>query len=389
MKRVVISLCVILLGLALGACATPSPDVPDVEPGERPDATSDEGGLWMYMQDMEHRLATSQQVINDPGLNEYLRDVLCRLAPSYCNDIRFYVVRTPHFNASMAPNGFMQIWSGLILRAQNEAQLAYILGHELGHYLRRHSVYQWRNVRGKSGALVYFQIATGAAGVGLAGDVAELAVMASVFAYSRDHEREADEVAFRLMTEAGYDPREAARMWEIVMEEEEAADRGGQVIWFATHPATKERAETLRALAAEATANGETGVTRRDEFLAAVRPFRRRFLRDELGKRDYAASQVVLENLLTQEDKAGDLHFFQGELYRMRAEEGDIQKAISSYRRALEADDAPPELHRSLGLMYWRAGRLTEAKSSFDNYLDLVPNAPDYLMIRAYQDELE
>lgn len=389
MKRVVTLLCVLVLGLVIGSCATPTSEVRDIKPGERPDLASDEGGLWMYMEDMEHRLATSRQAIKDPALNDYIHDVLCRLAPSYCNDIRFYVVRTPHFNASMAPNGFMQIWSGLILRAQNEAQLAYILGHELGHYVRRHSIYQWRNVRGKSGALIYFQIATGAAGVGIVGDVAQLATVASLFAYSREHEREADEMAFRLMTAAGYDPREATTMWEIVMEEQEAAERTGRVIWFSTHPATEERAETLRALAADATSSGETGVTRRREFLAAVHPFRRRFLRDELGKRDYAASQVVIENLLAMEDNAAELHFFQGELYRMRAQEGDPQKAITSYQKALESGDVPLELHRSLGLMYWRTGRLTDAKSCFDNYLHLAPDAPDYLMIRAYQDELE
>lgn len=389
MKRLLTIFCAVVLSLVVASCATPSSEVRDIQPGERPALASDEAGLWMYMEDMERRLATSGRVINDPALNDYIRDVLCRLAPAYCSDIRFYVVRTPHFNASMAPNGFMQIWSGLILRAQNEAQLAYILGHELAHYQRRHSVQQWRNIRGKSGALIYFQIATGAAGVGAAGDVAALVTLASLFAYSREHEREADEVGFQLLTAAGYDPREAATMWEIVMEEQEAAGDTGRLIWFATHPASEERAETLRALAAEATASGETGVTREDEFLAAVRPFRRRFLRDELGKRNYAASEVVIQNLLDLDDDKGELHFFQGELYRMRAQEGDPQKAIASYRMALKSGDAPPELHRSLGLMYWRTGQLTEAKSSFDNYLHLLPDAPDYLMIRAYRNELE
>ena len=133
MKRLLTIFCALVLSLVVASCATPSSEVRDIQPGERPALASDEAGLWMYMEDMERRLATSGRVINDPALNDYIRDVLCRLAPAYCSDIRFYVVRTPHFNASMAPNGFMQIWSGLILRAQNEAQLAYILGHELAH----------------------------------------------------------------------------------------------------------------------------------------------------------------------------------------------------------------------------------------------------------------
>ena len=55
------------------------------------------------------------------------------------------LVRTPYFNASMAPNGMMQVWSGLLLRVDNEAQLAAVLGHEIGHYLARHSVERLRD----------------------------------------------------------------------------------------------------------------------------------------------------------------------------------------------------------------------------------------------------
>ena len=56
----------------------------------------------------------------------------------------------PQFNAMMAPNGMMLVWSGLLLRVENEAQLAAILGHELGHYLERHSVEQLRAAKDRA-----------------------------------------------------------------------------------------------------------------------------------------------------------------------------------------------------------------------------------------------
>ena len=82
---------------------------------------------------------------HDLKLHAYVEDIACRLGASHCPDIRVHIVRTPWFNASMAPNGMMQVWSGLLLRADNEAQLAAVLGHEIGHYISRHSVERLRD----------------------------------------------------------------------------------------------------------------------------------------------------------------------------------------------------------------------------------------------------
>ncbi len=377
---------VLTLALLSSGCATAP--VEDIQPGERPSQASDEAGRWMVTGEMEARLATSGRVIDDPALNEYLRDIVCRLAPEYCADIRLYIVRTPHFNASMAPNGFMQIWSGLLLRAQNESQLAYIVGHELAHYLERHSVQQWRTVRDTSSGLVFFQIATGAAGVGAAGDMAALIAVASIFAYSRDHEREADRVGLELMARAGYDPREASRIWEAMIEEEDAAGGSKRSIWLATHPGTAERAQTLTSLAAERSVDGN-GFRGRTEYVAAIRPFRADFLRDEVRSGSFATSAVVIDNLIEAGDNPAEAHFFKGELYRLRGKESDQAEAIKHYRLAVQSGPAPSEIHRALGLVYWRTGEVKQARASFAEYLRLVPDASDRLMIQSYLDQLE
>ena len=97
----------------------------------RPDVASDEGGLWALMDREEARLRRSPFRMREEPLGRYLRDLACRLGASHCPDIHVYAVRTPFFNASMAPNGMMQVWSGLLLRMENEAQLAAILAHEI------------------------------------------------------------------------------------------------------------------------------------------------------------------------------------------------------------------------------------------------------------------
>lgn len=384
--------CFLLVFLTCVSCATPrgSPGaLPDIKPGQRPALETDEAGLWMVMDRVEERLRTSGRIMADTDLNTYVREIVCKLAGPYCPDIRVYVVQTPHFNATMAPNGVMEVWTGLILRAQNEAQLAYVIGHELGHYLRRHSVQLWRDVRSKANVLMYFQLLTIAAGVGYVTPLAEFIALASVFAFSRDNEREADELGFELMVKAGYDPREAPKIWEALVKEREAAKDSEPLIFFSTHPSTDERIDTLKELAQKAIADGGDAVVGKERFLAVTLPLRATFLRDELRRRDFARTQVVLDRLIESGVGLGELHFFQGELYRLRGKEGDEEKAITAYQKALEFEAAPAETHRALGLLFFRAGKKGEARSSLERYLQSRPDAEDREMITSYLRQLE
>ena len=86
----------------------------------------------------------------------------------------------------MAPNGMLQIWSGLLLRVENEAQLAAVLGHEIGHYLQRHTLDHLRDAKSRCA------FATFMAAFGVVGLVGQMATLASAFTFTRDQEREAD-----------------------------------------------------------------------------------------------------------------------------------------------------------------------------------------------------
>ena len=376
----------------LGACVTPRGELgalEDINPGGRPELHTDEAGFWMAVDNMEEKLKTSGNRVTDPQFHRYIRKIVCKLAESHCSDIRIYVMQVPHFNATMAPNGMMQVWTGLVLRAQNEAQLAYILGHEIGHYLRRHTIQQWRDVRLKSNMWVVFQIATAAAGVGFVGPLGQLAVLGSIQAFSRDSEREADDVGFELMVNAGYDPREAPRIWEALMREHEASEREAPSFFFATHPPTEERVETLTAKAREVTAQGGRFFVGKEELEAVVLPLRATLLRDELRRGEFKETQILLDKLMRGGTGLGQLHFFQGELHRLRTEPDDQKKAVLAYRKALQFPDAPPETHRALGLHYFKAGDSSQALAALKRYLALQPDADDQEMIRVYIDKLE
>lgn len=362
----------------------------DIQPGRRPSPDTEEAGLWMQTDRLEADLKTSGALVTDPALNAYVRDIVCRLADAYCADIRIYILRVPHFNASMMPNGVMQVWTGLILRVENEAQLAYVLGHELGHYLRRHSLQRWRDVRAKSAFLEFFGVLTAPTGFSpLASLGAQLAVLGSIFAFSRDNEREADELGFGLAVKAGYDPREASKVWEALVKERDATKGSTPFIFFATHPAPEERIENLKAFAKKGAQDGGHAVIGRDQFLARILPLRTMLLRDELRRREFAGSQVVLDRLFEAGVGLGELYFFQGELYRLRDKRGDREKTITAYQKALEYGDAPVEGHRALGLVFFKGGEKEKARLAFERYLQQRPNAEDREMIEAYLRQLE
>jgi len=347
-----------------------------VAPGYRPAPESDEKGLWSMMDRAERDLKTSRFLVRDAELNAYVRDIVCRLAKDHCPDIRGYILRTPQFNASMAPNGMMEVWTGLLLRCSDEAQLAAILGHELGHYLRQHTLERWRDARNKSDIGTVLGLGLAVAGLGAVGQLANLALVASIFAFNRDQEREADEIGLGLITQAGYTPVAASEVWDQLIAEFKAGTAGrSRQLLFATHPEPEERLVALREAAARR--DGTRGERGRERYLAKLAGVRARLIGDELALRQYGRTEVVFDRLLAQTPDDGQLWHAKGEVYRLRAGEGDAERALQAYGKALGTRNAPPETWRSTMLVELGAGARDRAQAALDAYLRLKPDAAD------------
>jgi hypothetical protein len=129
----------------------------------RPDLASDEGGLWALMDREEMRLRRSPFAIRDAALRDYIQGIACKLAAEHCPTSGCMRCAPRSSTRSMAPNGMMQVWSGLLLRVENEAQLAAVLGHEIGHYLQRHTLDRLRDAKARS-AFATFMAAFGVVG---------------------------------------------------------------------------------------------------------------------------------------------------------------------------------------------------------------------------------
>ena len=381
------ALAILVAGATLFGCQS-KPSQPDesstVQPGYQPALNSDEAGLWLVMDKSEKELKTSGSLITDARANAYLQEVICLLDSDICTDVRVYLVRIPHFNASMAPNGVMQVWSGLLLRAENEAQLAYILGHEIAHYRSQHSLQMFRKTKTTANILAPFQIVTQAGGIGYAGSLAQVAAVGTLLKYSRDHEREADDGGFDMLVAAGYDPHEAAKVWEGLLKEKDALDEDQPMLFFSTHPPSAERVDTLKQRA-QATPEPESGWhTGTEKYNEIVDPLRFGLWRDELRLRRFDATQLLLDRAIDAGRSVPETKFFQAELYSTRAEDDDRAKAESAYRDCLKQADAPSEAYRELAMIYMKSGREQQAVPLFETYLERQPDAFDQGMVKAY-----
>jgi beta-barrel assembly-enhancing protease len=363
-----------LMALEPGA---PPPWTPGYQPLDK-----DEKGLWMEADEAERTLKASNFVVRDEALNAYIKSVLCRtVGDDRCHAARIYVIRTPFMNASMAPNGMMQVWTGLLLRVRDEAQLAAVLGHEFGHFEHRDTLRSFRDLKGKTSAMAWLSFLP--YGVGL---IAQFAVIGGAFEFSRDMERDADIEGLRFMTRGGYSPRAAPTVWTQFRAEQDATagarqqksrkDKNGG--FFATHPNSAERVEYLTH-AAQGIPNPPTrfGET---EYRAAMASWWAPLIDDQIKLNDFGATEFLLHSL-AGEAWTPELLYARGELYRSRGAPGDFDKAAGFYRQALDQGSTLPELRRGLGLALIRAGRAEDGRKALKDYLAMKPDAVDAKMM--------
>lgn len=336
-----------------------------------------ERGLWQQMDEYERELKNSEFLMSDPALNAYVRGVLCKaVGEDRCGATRIYIIRTPQYNAMMAPNGMMVVWSGLLLRTRNEAELATVLGHEFAHFEKRHSVQMFHNVKSKTDAMTWLSLVPGAM-------FAQMGLIGSIFAFNRDMERQADLVALDDLARNGYDPIAASEIWEQLRAEMDSTLEGRRMRramdqssdFFMSHPNTKERMQYLRAAATGKRTGAQT--LGAESFRKAMAPWWPQLIDDQIKLSQFGATEFLLESI-SRGKWTAELLYARGELYRSRAKDGDFTKAIDFYRQATVKDPALAESWRGLGVTLIRTGAKAEGKKALLQYLKLRPEASDH-----------
>ena len=378
-------------GLA-NARVWPSAMVPLIGPGYRP-VDADEKGMWQQMERVEEEVAGSNLLVKDPAVTSYLQNLIAKVGGPAARDFRIYLARVPDFNAMMFPTGFAVVFTGLLLRMRNEAQLAGVIAHEASHFLRKHQLRQWREIRTKTDIFAILSMAGGMAS-GAAGfntgdlqQLAQLGTILSLLKYSRTMEAEADAMGIRLLAEAGYSPMAMSQTWEqLIAEETEAARyrrRHRERNWslFETHPLPESRMADLKISAAEVTVPGRTYDDYRARYLTAIASIRPMILDDQVKLNDPGSSEFII-NTLALDGWNGLLRFYEGEVWRLRNRGGDDLRAAQGYAAAVTYADAPADAWRWHGIMLSKRGQRAESRAAFARYLIMAPTAPDAALIR-------
>ncbi len=206
--------------------------------------------LMLLSEEDEIRLGqqTDSQVVSEYGiykddrLTAYLDGVgkkLAKISHRPGLPYAFKILDTPVVNAFAVPGGYVYFTRGILSNLNSEAELAGVMGHELGHITARHSAQQYSRAQ-------LSQLTLGSAmmlseTLQVLAPLAQMGVSLLFLSYSRDNEREADDLGVAYSSQAGYDATHMALFFETLERMKPTSDKSGLPEWFSTHPDPEDR----------------------------------------------------------------------------------------------------------------------------------------------------
>jgi predicted Zn-dependent protease len=260
---------VLLLAAAMCGCASVRPALVKAETKVAGALVSDEEESQLGLQ-VHDELVNKQHVkfSQNPKLNDYVKGIVAKLAPVADKDRKVdwktYVIEDDKtVNAFATPGGHIYVYTGLLLAAQNEAQVVGVLGHEMGHVVARHGA---RQMVGAYGLETVASMALGQKPNQIAEIASALAAKGGLLAYGRSMENEADEYGARYATATNYDPHAIGAFFELL--QQKSPDLPPVLTWLSTHPTNASRIAHINSYIQK---NNLTGTQLAPERLTAIK----------------------------------------------------------------------------------------------------------------------
>jgi predicted Zn-dependent protease len=187
----------------------------------------------------------------DPKLIPYLDDLCQRLGKiSHRPNLtyQFKILDSSVVNAFAVPGGYVYFTRGILATINSEAELAGLMGHEIGHITARHSAKQYSRAQ-----LTQLGLGVGTilADIPILSGLVQLGAGMLFLRFSRDNEREADDLGVEYSSKVGYDATQMASFFETLERMNPGSDRSGLPGWFSTHPNPENRVQAVRTKAKE------------------------------------------------------------------------------------------------------------------------------------------
>jgi len=179
------------------------------------------------------------------------------------------VVDDPVVNAFAVPGGFIYLTRGILAHFDSEAQLAAVLGHEIAHITARHSVSQISRAQLAQTGLGLGAILAGPSASPLV-NLAGTGLQVLFLSFSRDHERQSDELGYRYMNRVDYEPTEMIEVFSMLGEMGELSEGERVPGWLSTHPEPEDREQRIREMIAASPPAGRGAEVGREAYLRRI-----------------------------------------------------------------------------------------------------------------------
>jgi len=265
-RRLPVAILLVLLLVLAGACAT------NPVTGRREFTLMSESQEIAMGRDADAEIRVEMGVYDDPELQQYVSRIglqLAKVSERPGLPWQFTVVDQPAINAFALPGGFIYVTRGILPFLDSEAELAGVLGHEIGHVTARHSVRQYSRALG--GTLLLGGLGAFVPAARPFGQISEQALGLLFLKYGREDELQADELGARYESTGGWDPEGVPGMLSTLGRLDEAAgDRKGVPNWLSTHPDPLARVTQIQPTVQKLKAGRTSFVTGRDSLLRQV-----------------------------------------------------------------------------------------------------------------------
>jgi predicted Zn-dependent protease len=231
-----------VLCVALGGCAT------NPATGKRQVMLVSEAQEIEMGREADREVASSFGLYPEADVQTYIAGIGARLAAATERPSlpwTFRVVDDASVNAFALPGGFIYVTRGLMTHLNSEAELASVVGHEIGHVTARHSISQITKSQLATVGLVAGMIVSPQ--LARFGDLAQAGMGLLFMKFSRNDESQADDLGLRYMARQDYDPHEMVEVFNLLDRVGEASGEGRAPSWLSTHPAPANRAQRIQA----------------------------------------------------------------------------------------------------------------------------------------------
>ncbi len=363
----------VALLLSLGGCATMEGVQSFKGAGDTEKLHEKERRLWHEAAGYDNTIERSGQIYEHGRATTYLQGVMDSLYPEFKGKIPVRIYDSTQLNAFAMPNGSIYINIGMLARIENEAQLAAVLGHEAVHFIEKHSFQQRVSTKNAASFAV--------SGI----PFASLAAASSISGFSRELEREADAMGYQRLVKAGYDPREAHKVFQYLADEVKALDID-EPYFFSSHPKLVDRIDEFKRLSAQHKGGGRTGSEQYNSIMSEIRLDA---LKKDIGQDRYKSVILVMEDSKLRSYYPAAAYFYLGEAYSRRDEAGDEGKALDAYKKAEKLSPGFAPTYMRLGMHHMKKGSKVNARQYFNRYLSLAPkDASDRGYVQQYLNSL-